>query len=111
MAGPQGIQGPVGPTGPAGPGMSRMKSYEVVVQTTTPGGGQAQAVAACADTDDILMGGSCELDTRTPNLSVPMNVGTDLTQPAYWQCWSQSAWNPGPNVANVVKAHAICMSP
>lgn len=116
-SGPTGAQGPVGPMGPAGPkgatgpGMSRAKSYEVVVTVTTGAfsGNTAYAVAACNDVDDILLSGSCELETRTPNYARAINVSTDLTQVASWECFSWGSFSP--SSTNTVKAHAICMAP
>lgn len=61
--GPQGVQGAMGPQGPAGPaGVNITKSSIYVVNSAAsmiPSNGKADAYAECADSNDVVITGSC----------------------------------------------------
>ncbi len=111
-AGKDGLQGAPGPAGIAGPagadGLPKSKAdvYSVTVSAFLPANGQGQAVASCADTNDILMLGGCEQD---PFAQVTAFYGVNNASfPSAWVCKASNQSNASGVIS--VTAHATCIS-
>lgn len=88
-AGAQGAQGPQGPAGTNGTLTSKSSMYVVQKSVTVPANGGATISAACSDTNDILLSGSCwgggALGQNPVAQSFPENVSS-TTLAADWYC-------------------------
>ena len=109
--GPQGATGATGATGAAGTNgkpSAKTDLYVVTTSVTVPANSSASVTAACSDTDDILISGSCSGANPFLNAiaeSYPENVTTTSTA-ADWYC---SAGNPS-STAFTLTARAICVT-
>jgi Collagen triple helix repeat (20 copies) len=87
--GPQGVQGPQGTAGTNGTVTSKTDLYIVTKAITVPANGGATVIAACKDTNDILLSGSCSggghLGMYPTVQSWPENVSS-TTLAADWYC-------------------------
>lgn len=87
--GPMGPPGPAGPAGPAGAGapLSRADVYTARTSVALGAAGTHYVTAACADRNDVLVGGSC---TTSHPLQLPILAGDffndGVAANAYFQC-------------------------
>ena len=106
--GPRGEKGERGDPGLAGVPRSKADVYVVTGPAVTfePGGGDV-ARAYCADENDVLLSGGCEIDDGWAFVN-SMRGGAldDDSQPAYWEC--SGGTNGG--ASHGLVATAICVA-
>lgn len=101
--GPQGVPGQVGPQGPAGSGISKSDVYVITVQQSI-GPVPTNVVAACANTGDILLHGTCGC-VGPCGIGAGISMHDDDNQAASWQCQYSNA---GGTV--IATTRAVCLS-
>lgn len=119
VTGPKGDTGAKGDVGPKGdPGeasvISKSKLYTVELEISFAKAGLVSAMARCADTNDVLLSGSCEF---WPTGGAAMNVDWSVTAHGAWHQTSTtetSGWMCGAylrteNTGFEVASKAVCM--
>ncbi len=105
--GPQGPAGPTGPAGKAGTLIDRTAVYSVSVAGFAAGAGLMEAVAACADPSDVLLGGFCDGADGWYATATPFQPDV-AGQPSTFRCrFRQSAYG---SAAGSVEATARCLA-